>query len=517
MPIRDHVSAASAANEASSSGDGSTKMSMTPDATELAAMIRRKDITALEAVDDAIARAEAMQPKLNFLVTPLFEQARARAKAGGLSGAFAGVPYLLKDMYDIADVPTRWGARFTEVAPIPTKSCAQVKAFEAAGLVLIGKSAMGEFGWLPTTEPLTFGPTRNPWDLSRTPGGSSGGSAAAVAGGVLSMADAADGGGSIRIPASACGLFGMKPSRHRLIGDQHAAGGGIELTAEHCVSRSVRDSAALFAAMEYSGVDAALPPIGAVTGPAQRRLRVGYVCDSICGQRPDTEVRAGADSAAKLLQQLGHEVEETDWPFDGAALTSDFVKLFSAAALEVTGLARLAINPKIVALAALALKSIGLFPRGLGRKPDQPMLEPLTLAMAEEAARLPADEFNKALARLKGYETSYDGWFERYDVILSPVLLQPPVPIGHITGDVERETLMKRVFAFADYTLVHNIVGAPAMSVPLHWTSGSLPVGLQFAARRGEERMLFELAYELEAAQPWAHRRPAVFAEGRHP
>jgi amidase len=517
MPIRDHVLAASAANEASSSGDGSTKMSMTPDATELAAMIRRKDITALEAVDDAIARAEAMQPKLNFLVTPLFEQARARAKAGGLSGPFAGVPYLLKDMYDIAGVPTRWGARFTEVAPIPTKSCAQVKAFEAAGLVLIGKSAMGEFGWLPTTEPLTFGPTRNPWDLSRTPGGSSGGSAAAVAGGVLPMADAADGGGSIRIPASACGLFGMKPSRHRLIGDQHAAGGGIELTAEHCVSRSVRDSAALFAAMEYSGVDAALPPIGAVTGPAQRRLRVGYVCDSICGQRPDTEVRAGADSAAKLLQQLGHEVEETDWPFDGAALTSDFVKLFSAAALEVTGLARLAINPKIVALAALALKSIGLFPRGLGRKPDQPMLEPLTLAMAEEAARLPADEFNKALARLKGYETSYDGWFERYDVILSPVLLQPPVPIGHITGDVERETLMKRVFAFADYTLVHNIVGAPAMSVPLHWTSGSLPVGLQFAARRGEERMLFELAYELEAAQPWAHRRPAVFAEGRHP
>jgi amidase len=514
MPIRDHVSEAPAGG--GNAGD-LHQVAVTPDATEIAAMIRRKDITAVEAIDDAIARAESMQPKLNFLVTPLFEQARARAKAGGLSGPFAGVPYLLKDMYDIAGVPTRWGARFTEVAPIPTGSCAQVKAFEAAGLVLIGKSAMGEFGWLPTTEPLTFGPTRNPWDLSRTPGGSSGGSAAAVAGGVLPMADAADGGGSIRIPASACGLFGMKPSRHRLIGDQHAAGGGIELTAEHCVSRSVRDSAALFAAMECSGLDAALPPIGAVTGPAQRRLRVGYVCDSICGQRPDAEVRAGADSGAKLLQQLGHQVEETDWPFDGTALTSDFVKLFSAAALEVTGLARLAINPKIVALAALALKSIGLFPRGLGRKPGQPMLEPLTLAMAEEAARLPADEFNKALARLKGYETSYDGWFDRYDVILSPVLLQPPVPVGHITGDVERETLMKRVFAFADYTLVHNIVGAPAMSVPLHWTSGSLPVGLQFAARRGEERLLFELAYELEAAQPWAHRRPAVFAEGRRP
>ena len=516
MPIRDSVLAASAASGGDNDG-GTHAAPVTPDATELAAMIRRKDITALEAVDDAIARAEAMQPKLNFLVTAMFEQARARAKAGGLSGPFAGVPYLIKDMYDIADIPTRWGARFTEVAPIPTASCAQVKAFEAAGLVLIGKSSLGDFGWLPTTEPLTFGPTRNPWDLSRTPGGSSGGSAAAVAAGVLPMADAADGGGSIRIPASACGLFGMKPSRRRLIGDQHAAGGGIELTVEHCVSRSVRDSAALFATMECTGADAALPPIGAVTGPAKRRLRVGYVRDSICGQRPDTEVQAGADSTAALLQQLGHEVEETVWPFDGAALRSDFVKLYSAAALEVTGLARLAINPKLVALAALALKSIGLFPRGLGRKPGQPMLEPLTLAMAEEAARVPADEFRKALTRLKRYEKSYDDWFERYDVILSPVLLQPPVPIGHITGNVERETLMKRVFEFADYTVVHNIVGAPAMSVPLHWTLDGLPVGLQFAARKGEERMLFELAYELEAAQPWAHRRPAVFAEGRHP
>lgn len=200
-----------------------TTPSATPDATEIAERIRRREITALEAVDDAIARAEAMQPALNFLVTPLFDQARARAAAGRLTGPFAGVPYLLKDMYDIRHVPTRWGARFTERAPLPSKSCSQVEAFEAASLVMIGKSALSEFGWLPTTEPLTFGPTRNPWDLGRTPGGSSGGSAAAVAAGVVPMADAADGGGSIRIPASACGLFGLKPSRGRLVGDQHAA------------------------------------------------------------------------------------------------------------------------------------------------------------------------------------------------------------------------------------------------------------------------------------------------------
>ena len=510
MPTRDHMLAAPDANQGIADGD-SQKAPVMPDATEIAAMIRRKDITALEAIDDAIVRAEAMQPRLNFLVTPLFEQARARARAGGLIGPFAGVPYLIKDMYDIVGIPTRWGAHFTKVAPIPTASCAQVKAFEAAGLVVIGKSAMGEFGWLPTTEPLIFGPTRNPWDLSRTPGGSSGGSAAAVASGVLPMADAADGGGSIRIPASACGLFGMKPSRRRLIGDQHAAGGGIELTVEHCVSRSVRDSAALFAAMECTGAAAALPPIGAVAGPAIRSLRIGYVVNSICGRRPDAEVQTGADSTAALLQQLGHQVEPTSWPFDGAAMTSDFVKLFSAAALEVTGLARLAINPKIVSLAALALKSIGLFPQGLGRKPDESMLEPLTLSMAEDGARLPAQEFSQALTRLKGYKTLYEDWFASYDVILSPVLLQPPVPVGYITGGVERETLMKRVFAYADYTVIHNIVGAPAMSVPLHWTADGLPVGMQFAAREGAERMLYELAYELEAARPWANRRPAVF------
>ena len=489
-----------------------TEHPVTPDATEIAEMIRRKEITALEAVDDAIARAEMMQPTLNFLVTPMFERARTRAKAGKLSGPFAGVPYLVKDMYDIAGVPTRWGARFTEVAPIPAASCSQVKAFEAAGLVLIGKSALGEFGWLPTTEPLAFGPTRNPWDLGRTPGGSSGGSAAAVAAGVLPMADAADGGGSIRIPASACGLFGLKPSRGRLIGYQHPAG-GIEITAEHCVSRSLRDSAGLFAAMERIGAKGALPPIGAVSGPSKRRLRVGYVLESIGSRQPDAEVRAGAENAVKLLEGLGHSVEPTAWPIDGAALVDDFRKLYCSAALEVMGLARLAINPKAIALASLALKSVGLLRRGIGRKPDESMLEPMTFAMADEAAKLPAGELEKAKTRLRDYDASYDRWFAQFDVILSPVLLQPPVPIGYIVGNVESETLLTRVFAFADYTLLHNIVGAPAMSVPLHWTTGGLPVGMQFAARVGAERTLFELAYELEAAQPWANRRPPVFAD----
>jgi amidase len=487
---------------------------MIPDATDVAAMIRRKEMSSLEAVEQAIARAEMMQPQLNFLVTPMFEQARARAKSAGLRGPFAGVPYLVKDMFDVRGVPTRWGARFTERAPLPMVSSPQVRAFEAAGLVIIGKSALGEFGWLPTTEPLAFGPTRNPWDLERTPGGSSGGSAAAVAAGVVPMADAADGGGSIRIPASACGLFGLKPSRGRLVGDQHAAG-GIELTAEHCVSRSVRDSAALFAAMERTGAKAAFPSIGNVREASQRRLRVGYVLESIGRQQPDPDVRAGAESTAQLVEELGHAVERAAWPIDGRALVEDFRKLYCAAALDVMGLARLAVNPRAIALASLVLKSIGLLPRGLGRAPNASELEPLTFAMAEEAAKLPPGELAKAVARLKEYEASYAGWFARYDVIVSPVLLQPPVPIGHIAGDVEVETLLARTFAYADYTLIHNIVGAPAMSVPLHWSGSGLPVGMQFAAQAGGEQMLFELAYELEAARPWAQRRPPVFVRDR--
>jgi amidase len=279
----------------------------------------------------------------------------------------------------------------------------------------------------------------------------------------------------------------------------------------------VRDSAGLFQAMERTGAAAVLPPIGAVSEPSARRLRIGYVLDSIGGRRPDVEVRAGAESAVALMEQLGHRVEPTAWPFDGAALVDDFVKLFQSAALEVADLARLAINPKLVALTSLALKSIGLAQRGLGRKPDATMLEPMTLAMAEKAAKLPAGSLEKAKTRLKDHEASYAQWLARYDVILSPVLLQSPVPIGHIVGDLPIETLLARTFAFADYTLLHNVVGAPAMSVPLHWTNGGLPVGMQFAARVGDERTLYELAYELEAARPWAARRPPVFIDEKGP
>lgn len=466
-------------------------MTTTPytDGTELAAKIERKELSALEAIDSAIARAEAMNPKLNFLVSDTFERARDRARAGGLTGPFAGVPYLVKDMYDVAGVITRWGTRATAILPPATTDSPQVQAMEAAGLVIIGKTSLGEFGFLPTTEPLAFGPTRNPWDPTRTPGGSSGGSAVAVAAGVVPMADAADGGGSIRIPASACGLFGLKPSRGRMVGEQTPAA-GYDVTVEHGLTRSVRDSARLFAAMERTGTNTPLPPVGVVAGPSSRRLRVGYLAVSMVGREPDPEVSDALDTTASLLEQLGHRVEPTVAPFDAGQFSQDFAALWAAAAAEVVALFR-------------ELATV---------EPDESMLEPLTLAMSRLSQDRGADDLDAVRARLDTIGPRYQQWFEELDVILSPVLAQPPVLVGAIAGDVTVEDMIDRLDSFAAYTPLHNIVGAPAMSVPLAWTDSGLPVGSHFAARTGDERSLFELAYELEEALPWGQHRPAAFA-----
>jgi amidase len=462
---------------------------MATDATELAARIRRGDITAVEAVDTAIAQIEALQPQLNFLVSDSFERARDRAKAGDASGPFGGVPYLIKDMFDVIGSVTRYGSRFSAVLPPATHQGAMIDAIEASGLIIVGRSALGEFGFLPTTEPLAFGPTRNPWNLALSTGGSSGGSAAAVAAGVVPMADAADGGGSIRIPASACGLFGLKPSRGRLVG-QTVPAGGFDLTVQHGLTRSVRDSATLFAATERHGVGAVYPPIGNVTTPASRRLRIGVLPYSLKRRAPHHDVQAGVDATVRLLEALGHSVRPTEWPVDGVALSEDFGVLYSNGALGVVKLLR----------------------ANLGRDPDDSMLEPLTLAMAARAEADPTGTLEAVTDRMNAVAGVYDSWFDEFDVVLSPVMLTPTVRLGEIRGDVPVDLLLKRLDAFVDYTVLHNIAGAPAMSVPLHWTADGLPVGMQFAARGGNERTLFELALELEDAQPWADRKPPVFA-----
>jgi amidase len=311
-----------------------------------------------------------------------------------------------------------------------------------------------------------------------------------VAAGIVPVGHANDGGGSIRIPASCCGLFGLKPSRGRMIYtrlEKEISDIGVE----HVLSRSVRDSAVLFAGTEDSGPGAQRPPVGLVTAPLKRRLRVGLLLEGGAGHTPSPEVKAATESSAKLMESLGHKVIPTRWPM-GPEFIQDFLVLWASGAANLA-------------------REIG---QAAGRAPDTSLLEPFSLGLAEKHNRAPKEALPQALARLQVAAMAYDPWFvaHQFDVVMSPVLATPPPPLGFIGPDVAFNTLIERLIEYVGYTTYHNVAGAPAMSVPLNWTEAGLPVGTQFWARVGYEGLLFQLAYQLEAAQPWAHRAPPVRA-----
>jgi amidase len=483
------ASAAIAAAPSAFAKPGAAPPPWTPDATEIAGRIRRKEVSAVEVVEAAIRRAEALQPQVQALVDSDFDRALDKAKAGQLSGPFAGVPFLVKDLDAYKGVPTRYGTRVSVGAKPEKEQTAYIDAFDAAGFVTIGKSATPEYGFLPTTEPMGFLPTRNPWNTKHSSGGSSGGAAAAVASGIVPIAHASDGGGSIRIPSSNCGLFGLKPSRGRLIQNRPSSR-GIDLSVSHCVAHSVRDSAALFAATERNDAGAPFKPIGVVTAPLKKTLKIGLVMNTGTGQAPHPEVQTAVNNAAKLLKDLGHKVEPTTWPMDGAQFGQDFTALWASGAAELVA-------------------NIG---KAIGRKPDASLLEPFSLGMAELVGKLPPGALGAALQRLNANIAAYDAWLTKYDVILSPVLASPPVELGFVAGWVPFEELQARLLTYVGYTPLHNVAGAPSMSVPLHWTADGLPAGVQLAGRAGGEAQLFGLAYQLEEAAPWAHKRPPISA-----
>jgi amidase len=461
-----------------------------PDASETAAMIRAGEMSALEAAKAAIDRCERLQPKLNFLVTSDFDRALDRAKAAPAGGPFGGVPFLVKDLEDYRGVPTRSGSRAFLRAPPATAQSALVDAFLRSGVTVLGKSATPEEGFLPTTEPLAFGPTRNPWDTSRSSGGSSGGAAVAVAAGVVPIAHASDGGGSIRIPSSCCGLFGLKPSRGRMAGSRNQTRIS-DLSVNHVVTRSVRDSAAMFAAVEDAGPDAQHQPVGLVTAPLRRKLRVGLLMDSLSGQPPAPEVRVATEDSARLIESLGHHVMPVRWPM-GPEFADDFLLLWASGAAELA-------------------EAVG---KAAGRPADETLLEPFTLGLAQRYAQAPKDALPHALERLHAAAMAYDPWFvgHQLDVIMSPVVAWAPPPLGTVGPDAPFDALVARLVEYVAYTTYHNVAGAPAMSVPLHWSPGGLPIGTMFAARVGFEGLLFQLAYQLEAARPWADKAPPVHA-----
>lgn len=458
------------------------------DATGVAAAISGGDITASEALEAAIARSEAVNGELNFIATPLLDYGRARA-AETLSGQFAGVPTLIKDLLPLTGQPTKYGCR-AFANNVSQEQPPYTDAILAAGLVPFGKSTTPEFGLTATTEPLLTGQTKNPWDITKSCGGSSGGAAVAVAAGVVPIAHASDGGGSIRIPASCNGLFGLKPSRGRSV-PQGRPDSGIDISVSGCLSRSVRDTAAWLAAMEATGEGAAFPPVGAVSGPNTQRLRIALDIPNALGHEPHADVRAAVEAAAELCRSLGHTITEARPQVDGPQFSADFILLWAAGANEVEQLVRSQAGPDA---------------------PLDQLLEPLTLGLAEHARQQGLPALQAAVARLRGVEAAYAAFFEgTADVYLTPVLGQPPVALGTIDGGKGME-VFQTLSEYVGYTPLQNIAGAPAMSVPLGMSSGGLPIGIHFSAAKGQEKRLLELAYELEQAQPWANRKPGVHA-----
>ena len=466
------------------------------DALDQAAVVRRGEASALDLVDAAIARIEALNPILNAVVWTRFEAAREDARRPLPDSPLAGVPFLLKDLgANQAGFPQSRGSHAfaSAVSPADSELAARQRA---AGLIVLGKSSTPEFGNHSTTEPVLFGPTRNPWHLDRTAGGSSGGSAAAVAAGMVPVAHGNDGAGSIRIPASACGLFGLKPTRGR---NSWSPGpdpmGG--LAVEHALTRSVRDSAAILDATSGRAPgdpSAAWPPtrpfvdeVGADPG----RLRIGWT------DMPPIEAVVHPDCAravrdtADLLASLGHEVEEARPEFDGETLIEPFVRVWAIANLEEYRAAE----------------------RRLGRPPSRDELEITTWELVEYARGFDAVDLLDALADLSEAAHRIAPFFERYDAWLTPTLAQPPLPLGVLNvsqgGAVEWWRFDCR---FNPWNPVANLTGQPAMSVPLAWSEEGLPIGSLLTGRFGDEATLFRLAGQLEVARPWAHRRPPIAA-----
>lgn len=452
------------------------------DARAIAGLIRSGELGAEEAVETAIEACERINPGLNAIRTKAYEYARGRARREQ-SGAFAGVPTFVKDTDDLVGYPTLFGSAALPDWPAATSS-AFVHQFESAGVVPLGKSATPELGLCATTECLAQGPTRNPWDLERSPGGSSGGSAAMVATGVVPIAHANDGGGSIRIPASCCGLVGLKPSQARVAGMTGAEKVPVQFAVNGILSRTVRDTAAFFAAAERFCPNRSLEPIGSVKGPSTERLRIAYFVDSEKHRPAHPEWTAAVRRSAAVCEDLGHEVREISSPFHPTT-TDDFVLIWGIA-------------PSLLRLAGRPLA---------GRPLQGAKLEPLTRGLIRHFWRhlhlLPG-----AIRRLRAFPQQYAALHQDFDVLLSPVLAGPPPKLGEMAPDQPFDEVFPAMLRFAAYTIFQNVSHVPAISLPLAHSEAGLPIGVQFAATIGQERRLLELAYELEAAMPWADRRP---------
>ncbi len=463
------------------------------DGIGLAQLVQRGEVTARELADEAIARIERHNPRLNAVVTPTYERGRAIAAQPG-GGPFRGVPFLLKDILgNWSGVPTRCGSRFFADAPAPDWDDSLVVRFKAAGLVPLGKTNVPEFGLLPTTESQLYGPARNPWNLAYSTGGSSGGSAAAVAAGLVPIAHANDGGGSIRIPAACCGLVGLKPSRARnplgpMLGD--FMGG---LVVEHVLSRTVRDTAVMLdctAGPEPGDPYLVTPPARPFADEietAPGRLRIAFSTRNLAGGALHPECVAAVEATATLCQALGHIVEEAAPPLSYDEILPSFLTIwYGGLAMEIE-----------------------LASRWSGRAIRADDFEGLTWAMYELGSQVSAAQYLIAVATVQRAARVVGRFHETYDCWLTTTLGAPPLRLGSI--DIHQRDVgvaMAPVVDYVPFTPLQNATGQPAISLPLHWTADGLPVGVMFSAKLGDEAPLLRLAAQLEQARPWRDRRP---------
>ncbi|MPZ33418.1 MAG: amidase [Rhodospirillales bacterium] len=460
------------------------------DALAVGQLIKTGKLGARELLNGTLARLRALNQSLNaitdFYDGPLLEKSVAMAG----KGPFAGVPFVVKQlMADCAGTPTTLGSRFFASQPVAVADSAAVARMRRAGLVIVGRTNTSEFGLAPTTEPAFGGATLNPWRRGLSPGGSSGGSAAVVAARGLPMAHATDGGGSIRIPAALCGLFGLKPSRGRVslapIGETLAGAG-----TQHCVSISVRDSAALLDALagREPGDPYTAPAAGSFLAATQRapgRLRVAFMRKPVGGAPLDAVLVAAVERTANLLEGLGHQVEEAAPDYDATA---------SGEALGTIMAANTWTNIQI---------------RANGRMPGPEDLEPMTRQAAEQGRRIGAHDYIRAVQTFHRTGRQLGAFFERHDVLLSPTIARVSLPLGDVRMDGSSEQYQQGLAPMVAFTSVCNAAGVPAMSMPLAWSEDGRPIGLQFMGRFGAEEMLFSLAAELERTQPWRDRKPA--------
>ncbi|MFP4598583.1 MAG: amidase [Persicimonas sp.] len=487
------------------------------DAVELARMVRDKEVTSIELIQAAAQGLAAWDGKLNALVESWVDSTREECTSrdpASSKGPLAGVPFLLKDMLEWEGRAMTLGSRLLD-GYIAERTHPLVERYVQAGLVPIGRTNMSELGLMPLTEPTVYGPTRNPWDLTRSPGGSSGGSAAAVAAGIVPVAHAADGGGSIRIPASACGLFGFKPTRGRTVEALDEVPEGF--VSHHCVSRSVRDSALLLDLSSGASPGSRWrPPAAVMRGQTTcanavdkepDALRVGMLTTDFLGESLHPACREAVEDAAKLCMELGHEVVEVTPPFDGLAYRAAFSQLWAVGASFFLKRARAEIGSLEGVPAPLVrlLQLPGTLEAALraAQVVGHPMIEPLTLRLARHSDRMaPADlwliwqALNEATADMTLF-------FEEHDVLLTSTLTEPPWKIGHYDQDAATlEEVEEDLFAYAGLTPIANTAGLPAMSVPLYRSEG-LPIGAQFIGPHASECRLLSLAGQLERARPW--------------